>query len=655
MTTVSSFMVRPRGYIDVSDYVPQSDAADCYAGIQAALIAGAGREVVFRSPYNGSRTYRLLNRGSGRLLAPLTGKITWDTSAWLNTEAWGKSGTASPILYAAATVTDITLDATAVGGTRTIVLPTGQGATFARGMAFIINSTELYTPLDGPIGTIGEWAEVAGVAGDTLTLTAELFFTYDIGLGTVKIHRSAQWIDLDLKNPQVQGSGLFTAANTQGDRGIELVGVKRLDVEGGEVRDSDAHSLIVHNPYSLHVTGFSSRKFEASPGGNTRTRYGIAIVGNTSIVRVIDCDLMGGTEQIALTTSGYPSGVKRNVAIKGGRHTGAERSGITTHYDYDPGSYLIEGNQFYDCAQAADMRLGGMFNDNMVRSSTGTLDNAVQLGAGFKFFSSSGNDIEDVLRGYYLPPDLNHFRAPGSVTITGDVMRNVRGVGVYLDYNGKYFKVSDGPPEVYDRTNRDDVLGTITVNADITLAASGAPTGVLARGKWSNADIDVTVRGGTMSGRSVNMERATSSILGTGGPGNPVIRERVEQTTNPARVVQSSTLAASVSIQTEIMGKPRPRTLSGTGTPEGVVSAPEGSTYTRLDGGTGTTEYVKPLGSGAGNTGWVALESRIRGNGSPEGVVTAPRGTTYTRLDGGAGTTLYVKETGTGNTGWAAK
>ena len=43
------------------------------------------------------------------------------------------------------------------------------------------------------------------------------------------------------------------------------------------------------------------------------------------------------------------------------------------------------------------------------------------------------------------------------------------------------------------------------------------------------------------------------------------------------------------------------------------------------------------------------------GAGSPEGAVTAPVGSVYTRTDGGAGTTLYVKETGTGNTGWAAK
>lgn len=43
------------------------------------------------------------------------------------------------------------------------------------------------------------------------------------------------------------------------------------------------------------------------------------------------------------------------------------------------------------------------------------------------------------------------------------------------------------------------------------------------------------------------------------------------------------------------------------------------------------------------------------GNGSPEGVVTASQGSTYRSFNGGSGTTFYVKETGTNsNTGWIA-
>lgn len=50
-----------------------------------------------------------------------------------------------------------------------------------------------------------------------------------------------------------------------------------------------------------------------------------------------------------------------------------------------------------------------------------------------------------------------------------------------------------------------------------------------------------------------------------------------------------------------------------------------------------------------------ALQSGTQpGSGSPEGVVTAPVGTLWRRLDGGASTTLYIKEVGSGNTGWRA-
>jgi hypothetical protein len=43
------------------------------------------------------------------------------------------------------------------------------------------------------------------------------------------------------------------------------------------------------------------------------------------------------------------------------------------------------------------------------------------------------------------------------------------------------------------------------------------------------------------------------------------------------------------------------------------------------------------------------------GAGTPEGAVTAPVGSLFTRTDGGANTTLYIKESGVGNTGWVAK
>lgn len=52
---------------------------------------------------------------------------------------------------------------------------------------------------------------------------------------------------------------------------------------------------------------------------------------------------------------------------------------------------------------------------------------------------------------------------------------------------------------------------------------------------------------------------------------------------------------------------------------------------------------------GSGSPIWTS------GNGSPEGVLVAPVGSLYTRTDGGTNSTLYIKESGSGNTGWVAK
>lgn len=53
--------------------------------------------------------------------------------------------------------------------------------------------------------------------------------------------------------------------------------------------------------------------------------------------------------------------------------------------------------------------------------------------------------------------------------------------------------------------------------------------------------------------------------------------------------------------------------------------------------------------SGNNNVVWIC------GAGTPENSITAPVGSLYTRTDGGTATTLYVKESGAGNTGWVAK
>lgn len=70
--------------------------------------------------------------------------------------------------------------------------------------------------------------------------------------------------------------------------------------------------------------------------------------------------------------------------------------------------------------------------------------------------------------------------------------------------------------------------------------------------------------------------------------------------------------------------------------------------------GSGTNNFAV---NGTGNIyrlGGAALFI-VSGSGSPETVVSAGIGSLYCRTDGGASTSLYVKESGSGNTGWIAK
>jgi hypothetical protein len=65
--------------------------------------------------------------------------------------------------------------------------------------------------------------------------------------------------------------------------------------------------------------------------------------------------------------------------------------------------------------------------------------------------------------------------------------------------------------------------------------------------------------------------------------------------------------------------------------------------------------YYSGTSSFSGPEYGVAGPRDLAGSGTPEGVISAPVGSTYRRTNGGAGTSFYVKESGTGNTGWVAK
>lgn len=113
--------------------------------------------------------------------------------------------------------------------------------------------------------------------------------------------------------------------------------------------------------------------------------------------------------------------------------------------------------------------------------------------------------------------------------------------------------------------------------------------------------------------------------------------------------VRGTSTSASIPLTLHADGSLLVGTTSKTGLTGGGVKV--GSTTAS----TSTTTGALVVSGGVGIAGAVnSLYQRV-GSGTPEGVVTAPVGAVYHRTNGGAGTSFYVKESGAGNTGWVAK
>lgn len=89
--------------------------------------------------------------------------------------------------------------------------------------------------------------------------------------------------------------------------------------------------------------------------------------------------------------------------------------------------------------------------------------------------------------------------------------------------------------------------------------------------------------------------------------------------------------------------------------PKGVESASSDTVYVSNGSGSGVWKKLTVDSLDTGTLPYVSNTLIRTGTGTPEGNVSATVGTLYLRSDGGTNTTLYVKETGTGTTGWVAK
>jgi len=168
---------------------------------------------------------------------------------------------------------------------------------------------------------------------------------------------------------------------------------------------------------------------------------------------------------------------------------------------------------------------------------------------------------------------------------------------------------------------------------------------------WTPSDVQIAATGDVESGGNGSFVSVINSGTQTYTPGFPYPSGwQSSQYVNLTNLKPESTSlfwgTQSAVFPVDITGNNRALTLKTTNASGGIVAAFNDSTGAsgQIISGGGTVSYY--------TTQTVFWSS---GSGSPEGAITAPVGSMWTRTNGGAGTTLYVKESGTGNTGWAAK
>lgn len=190
-----------------------------------------------------------------------------------------------------------------------------------------------------------------------------------------------------------------------------------------------------------------------------------------------------------------------------------------------------------------------------------------------------------------------------NATYSGDLIRN-EGENTLVSEN--IFKTSGKPNSIVD--NSTDTVGMIyngnftTDGEEFTGSQNRTYYGVLSNDQTQ--DGENLYRSGSCQYRELQLAFATGTNIGG-----------ITNYNNTAKIRHNNSDQWEVTNEFKILGTSAGRMLifgsgtgvsvyTGTGSPEGVISAIVGSTYHRTDGGAGTSFYVKE--SGTNNTGWVA-------------------------------------------------
>ncbi len=402
-----------------------------------------------------------------------------------------------------------------------------------------------------------------------------------------------------------------------GERGEGFIAVK------GETR-----SGLSGTPYgySMVISGNHISATRASTTNNTGIYCAIAdcLISNN----VIDCD--GGSMYRGIVAAQENIVVTSN-AIRGLYHATQSVIGITTTYD----NATVTNNTLCNFSTIGS---GGIYAIYLQSA-----DN--QICSGNNIYSLTGGTSQQVAIG------TNQTSSMDNIRIFGNTIRDCS-VGIYLGLTGS--AIATNVDISHNFIHGLDRASLLVVGIWCQKAS-----GLTVR---YNTIKDINSDDSALDARGIYLQKS-SGVTFTAVECIGNIVDNLQHSTNAARA--RSTMIQFSDAGSDVVFSNNTVRNSGIGFYGISVSNISGLTYSGNRSINNTTDWsgytfaTDAIVSGNTADGAVQFSystpSIMTGTGSPEGAVTAPIGKAYLRTDGGASTTLYVKESGTGNTGWVAK
>ncbi len=395
-------------------------------------------------------------------------------------------------------------------------------------------------------------------------------------------------------------------------------GVENLTIDGNRANQTEQNPSTGNDPSGIVCIGASTRVRHRNLLIKNTCDYGIGFQG----AAVADDCLL---EDIIIENSGA-DGIDTKDIVSGGARQSRMRN-ITVR-DMTPtvgqGERQAGVNPGYGWA-LEDIAIFGLSGDQvgvrMQGDPTGERDGKRSSLRGFRIQADSVDTTHAL-----------QVQAPNVIVDGGHIEGTNYGVLAYGEGAAiSNVQVFDTTADAFLALEQDTTPNNIKF---INCHAKGSGTrGFTVREDVTNALLSLCTVDGYSRGFDVNSGADGTAIVGCRGFNNS-IAEFVDAGTNTTRLSFNAGLNTFAASENIFPGRPRP------------------SADNTIDNGRSDRRWANGffrqvrLGAGAQIT--------TSGAGTPEGAITAPVGSLYTRTDGTAGSVLYLKETGSGNTGWTA-